>query len=139
MLIDAAAEYEHYSADVTRTFPVNGKFTKEQAEIYQIVYDAQESAAKITKPGATMSQLSAAANTVIKDGLFRLGLITDKNSQQYNEKNRVRSSRSRKSASSPPRNSNAIQVRPTLHDKRLSVGLRSIAASLSLLNYGVRR
>ena len=35
MLIDAAAEYEHYSADVTRTFPVNGKFTKEQAEIYQ--------------------------------------------------------------------------------------------------------
>lgn len=83
LLIDAAAEYEHYSADVTRTFPVNGKFTKEQAEIYQIVYDAQEAAAKLAKPGATMQQLSAAANEVIKDGLFRLGLITDKNSNQY--------------------------------------------------------
>lgn len=83
MLIDAAAEYDHYSADVTRTFPVNGKFTKEQAEIYQIVYDAQEAAAKLAKPGATMSQLSAAANTVIKDGLFRLGLIPDKDSQTF--------------------------------------------------------
>ncbi len=83
LLMDVGAEYDHQSADVTRTFPVNGKFTKEQADIYQIVYDAQEAAAKIAKPGATMSQLSAAANTVIKDGLFRLGLITDKNSQQY--------------------------------------------------------
>ena len=83
LLMDVGAEYEHQTADVTRTFPVNGKFTKEQAEIYQIVYDAQEAAAKVAKPGTTMSQLSAAANTVIKDGLFRLGLITDKNSQQY--------------------------------------------------------
>ena len=83
LLMDVGAEYEHMTADVTRTFPVNGKFTKEQAEIYQIVYDAQEAAAKVAKPGATMSQLSDAANTVITDGLFRLGLITDKNSQQY--------------------------------------------------------
>ncbi len=83
LLIDAAAEYEHYTADVTRTFPVNGKFSKEQAEIYQIVYDAQEAAAKLTKPGATMAQLGAAATEVIKDGLLRLGLITDRNSQQY--------------------------------------------------------
>ncbi len=85
LLMDVGAEYEHMTADVTRTFPVNGKFTKEQAEIYQIVYDAQEAAAKAAKPGATMSQLSAAADKVIKDGLFRLGLITDNgpNSQQF--------------------------------------------------------
>ncbi len=83
LLMDVGAEYDHLTADVTRTFPVNGKFTKEQAEIYQIVYDAQEAAAKAAKPGATMQQLSAAANAVIKDGLFRLGLITNKNSQQY--------------------------------------------------------
>lgn len=75
LLIDAAAEYEHYSADVTRTFPVNGKFTKEQAEVYQIVYDAQEAAARLIKPGATMQQISAAAASVIKDGLAKLGLI----------------------------------------------------------------
>jgi Xaa-Pro aminopeptidase len=51
ILIDVGAEYDHLTADITRTFPANGKFTKEQAEIYQIVYDAQESAAKTMKPG----------------------------------------------------------------------------------------
>jgi Xaa-Pro aminopeptidase len=84
MLMDVGAEYGHYSADVTRTFPVNGKFTKEQAEVYQIVYDAQEAAAKATKPGATLSAVHNAALEVIKDGLLKLGLITDRNSEwQY--------------------------------------------------------
>lgn len=83
MLMDVGAEYDHYTADVTRTYPVNGKFSKEQAEIYQIVYDAQEAAAKATKPGATIKQISEAADEVIKDGLLKLGLITDKNSNQY--------------------------------------------------------
>src|SRR6266849_2640645 len=83
MLMDVGAEYGHYSADVTRTFPVSGKFSKEQAEIYQIVYDAQEAAAKAIHPGATLSQVHNAALAVIKDGLLRLGLITDVNSQQY--------------------------------------------------------
>jgi Xaa-Pro aminopeptidase len=83
MLMDVGAEYGHYSADVTRTFPVNGKFTKEQAEIYQIVYDAQEAAARATKPGANLSQVHNAATEVIKDGLLKLGLITDRNSDQY--------------------------------------------------------
>lgn len=82
MLMDVGAEYGHYSADVTRTFPVNGKFSKEQAEIYQIVYDAQEAAAKISKPGATLADVDRAARGVIKDGLLRLGLITDRNSEQ---------------------------------------------------------
>jgi len=83
MLMDVGAEYGHYSADVTRTFPVNGKFTKEQGEVYQIVYDAQEAAAKVIKPGATLSQVHNAATEVIKDGLLKLGLITDRNSMQY--------------------------------------------------------
>jgi Xaa-Pro aminopeptidase len=83
LLMDVGAEYDHYTADVTRTFPTNGKFTKEQAEIYQIVYDAQEAAARAIKPGATMAAPSQAALDVIKDGLFKLGLITDKNSQQH--------------------------------------------------------
>lgn len=82
LLMDVGAEYEHYSADVTRTFPINGKFTKEQAEIYQIVYDAQEAAAKAIKPGANIGAPSQAASQVINEGLFRLGLITDKNSSQ---------------------------------------------------------
>jgi Xaa-Pro aminopeptidase len=84
MLMDVGAEYEHYSADVTRTFPVGGKFTKEQAEVYQIVYDAQEAVAKTTKPGANLSQVHNAATDVIKAGLLKLGLITDLNSDwQY--------------------------------------------------------
>ncbi len=83
LLMDVGAEYDHYTADVTRTFPVNGKFTKEQAEIYKIVYDAQEAAAKTIKPGSTVGEASQAAAEVIKEGLFKLGLITDKNSNQY--------------------------------------------------------
>lgn len=82
LLMDVGAEYEHYTADVTRTFPVSGKFTKEQAEIYQVVYDAQETVAKATKPGVTMGQLGQIARNTINEGLFKLGLITDKNSRQ---------------------------------------------------------
>ncbi len=83
ILMDVGAEYSHYTADITRTFPVNGKFTKEQAEIYQIVYDAQEAAAAVLKPGAKFNDASEAANRVIIEGLYRLGLITEKNSSQY--------------------------------------------------------
>src|ERR1044071_7770473 len=84
LLIDVGAEYDHYTADITRTFPVNGKFSPLQAAIYQVVYDAQEAVAKATKPGATLSDVSRAGTEVIKDGLLKLGLITDKNSmQQY--------------------------------------------------------
>jgi Xaa-Pro aminopeptidase len=83
MLMDVGAEYDHYSADVTRTFPVNGRFSKEQAEIYQIVYDAQEAAAKASKPGASLSAAHNASLEVIRDGLLKLGLITDRNSEQY--------------------------------------------------------
>lgn len=79
LLMDVGAEYEHYTADVTRTYPVNGKFTKEQAEIYQIVYDSQEAVAKATKPGATFGQLSGVSREVIKTGLAKLGLITGPN------------------------------------------------------------
>ncbi len=83
LLMDVGAEYDHYTADVTRTIPVNGKFTPEQAAVYQIVYDAQEAVAKATKPGATLSDVSRAGTEVIKAGLLKLGLITDVNSSQH--------------------------------------------------------
>jgi Xaa-Pro aminopeptidase len=83
LLMDVGAEYEHYSADITRTFPVNGKFSPAQAEIYQIVYDAQEAVAKASKPGASLPEVNRAGTEVIKDGLLKLGLITDKKSNQY--------------------------------------------------------
>lgn len=77
LLMDVGAEYEHYTADVTRTYPVNGKFTKEQAEIYQIVYDAQEAVAAATKPGVSWRTLNIIAQNKIAEGLQKLGLVTD--------------------------------------------------------------
>ncbi|HTH51961.1 MAG TPA: Xaa-Pro aminopeptidase [Pyrinomonadaceae bacterium] len=81
-LMDVGAEYGHYSADVTRTFPVSGKFSKEQADIYQIVYDAQEAVARAAKPGATVLDLSSAASEVLTEGLIRLGLMTARDDTQ---------------------------------------------------------
>src|SRR6185436_8681233 len=75
LLIDAATSFNHYSADVTRTFPVNGKFTAEQRDIYQLVRDAQEAFVRQIKPGATVMVASEAGRAVITKGLIRLGLI----------------------------------------------------------------
>lgn len=79
MLMDVGAEYDHLTADVTRTFPVNGKFTAEQKAIYNIVYDAQEAAAAQIKPGSTFDKSSNAAVETLKNGLAKLGLITAPN------------------------------------------------------------
>ncbi|MDT4968369.1 MAG: Xaa-Pro aminopeptidase [Acidobacteriota bacterium] len=79
LLMDVGAEYGHYTADVTRTFPVNGKFSPTQAEIYQIVYDAQEATARASRPGAIFpTDVHNAAVEKVKDGLLKLGLITDR-------------------------------------------------------------
>jgi len=68
VLMDVGAEYGHLTADVTRTFPVNGKFSKPQADIYQIVYDAQEAAAKVARPGSSMDEMGRAADKVMITG-----------------------------------------------------------------------
>jgi Xaa-Pro aminopeptidase len=83
LLMDVGAEYGHYSADITRTFPVNGRFSPAQAAVYQVVYDAQEAIAAASKPGASLSDVNRVGTEVIKDGLLKLGLITDKTSNQY--------------------------------------------------------
>jgi len=75
LLMDVGAEYDHYTADVTRTFPVNGKFTKEQAEIYQVVYDAQEAVARAIRPGVKMKDLEKISRDTVEAGLLKLGLI----------------------------------------------------------------
>ncbi|HEX6623968.1 MAG TPA: aminopeptidase P family protein, partial [Pyrinomonadaceae bacterium] len=83
ILIDSGAEYEHYTADVTRTFPARGKFSAPQKEIYDIVLAAQEASFRASKPGATIADVHNASVEVIKDGLLRLGLITDRNTDQF--------------------------------------------------------
>jgi Xaa-Pro aminopeptidase len=86
ILMDDAAEFDGYSVDVTRTIPVNGKFTKEQADIYRIVYDAQQAGFSMAKPGHAMSRgadsVNGAAIKVFKQGLYKLGLMTDPNSDE---------------------------------------------------------
>lgn len=75
LLIDAAASFGGYAADITRTFPVSGTFTKEQRDVYQVVRDAQSAAERAAKPGARWSDVSQAAAQVIAEGLAKLGLI----------------------------------------------------------------
>jgi Xaa-Pro aminopeptidase len=79
ILMDVGAEYHGYTADVTRTIPANGKFSAEQKAIYNLVYDAQETAFLILKDGAKWSDASRAARDVIANGLVKLGIIKDKN------------------------------------------------------------
>ncbi len=78
LLVDAGAEYEGFASDITRTFPVSGRFTKEQADIYNLVFVAQEAGMRAIKPGARRTDADAASVEVIKDGLLRLGLITER-------------------------------------------------------------
>ncbi|RFZ81112.1 M24 family metallopeptidase [Mucilaginibacter terrenus] len=77
VLMDVGSEYHGYSADVTRTFPANGKFTEEQKAIYQIVYDAQEAVFKLCKEGVPYSKLEDATVEVLTAGLTKLGIIKD--------------------------------------------------------------
>lgn len=83
LLMDCAAEYDHYTADITRTLPINGKYTPAQADIYRIVYEAQEAGFKVSRAGGNLGTVGQRAAEVIKDGLLRLGLITSKDNDEY--------------------------------------------------------
>lgn len=75
ILMDLGAEYHGYTADITRTIPVSGKFSPEQKQIYELVLRAQEEAMKICKPGTTFDELTQATRRVINQGLYELGVI----------------------------------------------------------------
>jgi Xaa-Pro aminopeptidase len=78
LLMDVGAEYHGYTADVTRTVPVDGKFSDEERAIYQLVYDAQEAAFKTLKDGSAWGDASKAAFNVIAEGLLKLGITKTK-------------------------------------------------------------
>ncbi|MEO0442706.1 MAG: Xaa-Pro aminopeptidase [Pseudomonadota bacterium] len=78
VLIDAGCELEHYASDITRTFPVSGKFSPEQKAIYQIVLDAQLAAIEQVKPGNHWNAPHEASVKVITEGLKTLGLLKGK-------------------------------------------------------------
>ena len=83
LLVDAAANYEYMSGDITRTYPISGTFTQAQKDIYSIVLQAQDEAMKVARAGTPLSQVHDKTVEVIKAGLLRLGLITDATSDQY--------------------------------------------------------
>jgi Xaa-Pro aminopeptidase len=75
VLMDVGAEFQNYTADVTRTIPTNGKFTKEQAEIYNLVLAAQNAGIEASVVGASFSEPHRVARSVIQQGLTELGII----------------------------------------------------------------
>jgi len=75
LLIDVGASYDGYAADVTRTIPVNGRFSQPQREVYAIVLRAQKAAEALVRPGASWRELNEAATREIAVGLAELGLI----------------------------------------------------------------
>jgi Xaa-Pro aminopeptidase len=77
MLLDLGAQYKYYNGDISRTFPINGKFTERQKEVYNIVLEANEAVMKAVKPGATTSELQDITKKVLADGCKKIGLIKD--------------------------------------------------------------
>jgi Xaa-Pro aminopeptidase len=75
LLVDAGAEYRCYASDITRTIPINGRFSPEQRAIYQLVLDAQRAAIALAKPGAHWNDIHDAAVKTIVQGLIKLELL----------------------------------------------------------------
>ena len=86
VLIDAGAEYHYYSGDITRTIPANGKFSKEQQEVYEVVLASEMAAIETVKPGATFIEPLRRAREVMTGGLVRLGILEGEISQLIAER-----------------------------------------------------
>ena len=75
LLVDAGCEYEMYASDITRTFPISGKFSEEQLKIYEIVLEAMNTAIDNVKPGNDIMKPQEISEKVITKGLVKLGLL----------------------------------------------------------------
>ncbi|MHA2501594.1 MAG: aminopeptidase P N-terminal domain-containing protein [Candidatus Kariarchaeaceae archaeon] len=75
LLIDAGAEYKGYASDITRTWPVNGKFTEAQRRVYNLVLQTQEAIIQMVKPGLSIMELHDEAVKMLTSGLIELGLL----------------------------------------------------------------
>ena len=75
LLLDAGAEYKGYASDITRTFPINGRYSPAQREIYELVLKAQMSCVEMVRPGVTHDQLKQHSIEVLTEGMVELGLL----------------------------------------------------------------
>jgi len=82
LLFDIGAEYKMYSADISRTIPVNGKFTEKQKQMYNIVLKSNEETIKAVKPGVKFSELGRLAKKIIAEELYNIGLIDSPDNRQ---------------------------------------------------------
>lgn len=76
LLIDAGAEYNYYTGDITRTYPVNGKFTDEQARVYEGVLKVQKQICDFVKPGIVFKELHDMGTSLLTDLMLELGLLS---------------------------------------------------------------
>src|SRR5438128_10975942 len=75
LLVDAGAEYKGYASDITRTFPINGRYSKAQREIYDLVLQTQMSCVEMVRPGTTHEELKNHSIEMLTEGMVRLGLL----------------------------------------------------------------
>jgi len=83
LLVDAAASYQGYTVDITRTYPVSGTYSDAQKTLYRLVLSAQEAGMQAAKIGGKTADIEKAAEGVVKKGLLDLGLITDVTGEQF--------------------------------------------------------
>jgi Xaa-Pro aminopeptidase len=86
LLIDAGAEFQGYASDITRTFPVNGKFTAAQREVYDVVLDVQKKCIDFTVVGNTHMQRQQYSIELLTEGMVKLGLLKGKTSDLIKKK-----------------------------------------------------
>ena len=75
LLVDAGAEYKGYASDITRTFPINGKFTPAQRDIYDLVLETQMSCIDMVRPGVRLEDLKTHSIEILTEGMVALGLL----------------------------------------------------------------
>ena len=83
LLVDAAGNYQGLTGDITRTYPVSGRYSTEQRDIYEIVLAAQNAGIAAAKVGNLPSDMQAACDQVLRAGLVKLGLVTDATGNQF--------------------------------------------------------
>jgi len=86
ILIDAGCEYKGYASDITRTFPINGRFTKAQREIYDVVLETQLECIKATRKGVTVKERQDLSIELLTEGMKKLGLLKGSTKKLIKEK-----------------------------------------------------
>jgi len=86
LLVDAGAEYKGYASDITRTFPINGKFTQAQRDIYDLVLKCQVSCVDMVRPGVRLEDLKTHSIEILTEGMVELGLLQGDTGKLIEEK-----------------------------------------------------